>query len=695
MVSATPHFAESSGAESGADTSARAAVFLPGELAQAVADLMGEHGPLARQDPDYRERGEQTAMAQAVARAIDDNQTLVVEAGTGVGKTYAYLIPLLLSGRRGLVSTATKGLQDQLYWRDLPRLCERLGVPITTALLKGRGSYLCRHRMALARQLPEGLDRWSLKMLARVEDWARSTGSGDLSEVPGLDERSSLMPLITSTRDNCLGSECPSFAECHVMLARRQAMAADLVVVNHHLFFADLALKEGGMAELLPAVEVVVFDEAHQILDTGLQFVATSIGTLSILDLGRDLRAAGLAHAKGLQDWLVCGQGLEHAVRELVLACDGGQGERGSRRVRWNDRVSGRADAPARPVEVAFAQALTQVAAALEHAQECAAAVAETHPDLQRLRDRAQELRERLAVFQSPLAVDRVRWIDVGSSQARLIDTPLDIRDLMQQSQAQTLRAWIFTSATLGDEPSLAWFRRQSGLEEAQVLAVGSPYDYAVHARLWIPTQLPAPGEEGHLEGVADLAARCASRLGGRTFVLATTLRALPIIGEQIRTIFASRGLPIEVLVQGNEPKRTLLDRFLQAQEDNGAVLVGAASFWEGIDVPGRALQCVVIDKLPFPPPDDPLLEARTRALKAQGRDPFAELSLADMAISLKQGAGRLIRSESDRGLLVIADKRLHSKGYGPRILASLPPMTRCANGAEVTQWLDELKQGG
>ncbi|MFZ9493133.1 MAG: ATP-dependent DNA helicase [Burkholderiaceae bacterium] len=653
---------------------------------------MGVHGPLARQDPDYRERVEQTAMARAVSLAIEENTALVVEAGTGVGKTYAYLIPLLISGRRGLVSTATKSLQDQLYWRDLPRLCERLGIPVTIALLKGRSSYLCRHRLTLARQLPEGLDRLSLKTLARVEDWARTTGSGDLSEVPGLDERSSLLPLITSTRENCLGSECPSFGDCHVMQARRQAMSADLVVVNHHLFFADLALKEGGMAELLPAAEVVVFDEAHQILDTGLQFVATSIGSLAILDLARDLRTAGLAHAKGLQDWLACSQGLEQAVREWLLACDGGEGGRKSRRVRWAERASGRADAPARPVEVAFAQSLATLAAALVSARECAAAVSEAHPDLLRLRDRADELLHRVQVFQSPPATDRVRWIDVGPSQARLIDTPLDIRELMQQSRTQTPRAWVFTSATLGDEPGLSWFRQQAGLEDARALSVGSPYDYAAHARLWVPQQLPAPGEAGHNEAVADLAARCAARLGGRTFVLATTLRALPIIGEHLRSVFASRDLAIEVLVQGSEPKRTLLERFLQANRAAGAVLVGAASFWEGIDVPGRALQCVIIDKLPFPPPDDPLLEARTRALKAQGRDPFAELSLAEMAIALKQGAGRLIRSETDRGLLVIADKRLHTKGYGPRILAALPPMARCASGAAVVEWLDELR---
>jgi len=683
----------------------------PGDLGAAVATLMGSSGPLARHDPDYRERTQQCAMAQAVARAIQGPHTLVVEAGTGVGKTYAYLIPLLLSGRRSLVSTATKSLQDQLYWRDLPGLCQRLGLPLSTALLKGRGSYLCRHRMAQARHLPEGLDRSSQRLLARVEDWARSSTTGDLSEVPGLDERSALMPLITSTRDNCLGGECPAVGECHVMKARRQAMSADLVVVNHHLFFADLALKETGMAELLPSVEVVVFDEAHQILDTGLQFVASSVGTLAIMDLSRDLRVAGLAHARGLQDWLGCTQALEQAAGELLLACaggdregeDGGDGQgqgvtaraaRGRRRIPWAERCSGRGESQARPVEVAFSQALHALADRLEAARSCADSVAERHPELERLVLRAQALRQCVMHFQSPVAVDRVRWIDLGTNQARLIDTPLDIRALMQQSREQTHRAWVFTSATLGHEPTLAWFRAQAGLEDAQVLCVGSPYDYATQARIWLPTQLPLPGQAGHNEAVSKVAAQCAARLGGRTFVLVTTLRALSIISHQIRSLFESRGLRIEVLVQGSEPKRTLLERFLHACGRHGAVLVGAASFWEGIDVPGCALQCVVIDKLPFPPPDDPLLEARTRALKAQGRDPFAELFLAEAAIALKQGVGRLIRTETDRGLLVLCDKRLQTKPYGKRLLDALPPMARAADGAAVAEWLATLRAG-
>lgn len=669
---------------------------IEGELAQAVRLLMGPDGPLARADDGYRLRDEQLQMALAVASAVEDRAALIVEAGTGVGKTYAYLVPLLLSGRRALVSTATKSLQDQLYSRDLPRLCDRLGVPVTTALLKGRGSYLCLHRLSQARTRPEGLDRMGLRLLSRVEEWARRTASGDLSEVEGLDERSSLLPLVTSTRDNCLGSECPSFNECHVVQARRQAMAADLVVVNHHLFFADLALKEGGMAELLPSVDAVVFDEAHQILDTGLQFVATTLGTLSVIDLARDLVAAGLQHARGLQDWQACAQALERSARDLAIAADGQEvpNPRGQRRIRWSERASGRPDASARPLEVAFAQALEALVQALTQAQSAAAAVCEAHPDLERIRDRAAELVMRADSFRRPVAVDRVRWIDVSPHQARLIDTPLDIRELMTASQAAAPRSWICTSATLGDEATLSWFRNQSGLQDARVLSVGSPFDYAANARVWVPGHLPEPGDAGHSQAVAQMAARCASRLGGRTFVLATTLRALPIIAQGIRQAFAERGLPIEVLEQGSQTtRRELLDRFLHAANDAGAVLVGAQSFWEGIDVPGHALQCVIIDKLPFPPPDDPLLEARTRALKAQGRDPFDEIFLAETSVSLKQGAGRLIRSETDRGLLVLCDRRLLTKSYGPRLMRCLPPMKPLADAAAVVDWMAQLRQ--
>lgn len=666
-------------------------------LGDAVAAMLAEGGPISRAEAAYHERPQQLAMARAVAQAIEQSETLVVEAGTGVGKTYAYLIPLLLSGRRGLVSTATKGLQDQLFWRDLPRLMHLLGVPVSVALLKGRSSYLCLHRLSQARQLPQGLDRNSMRQLARVESWASTSETGDLSEVEGLDERAAILPLISSTRDNCLGSDCPSFAQCHVVAARRKAMAAELVVVNHHLFFADLSLKEDGIAELLPSVEVVVFDEAHQILDTGLQFMATALSTLALQDLARDVLALGLQHARGLQDWAECSEGLERAIRSLLLASHGvgsdPLAQRGSRRLRWSERASGTPQGQARPVEVAFAQALTDVLNALRAAQGACAALADHQSDFGRLADRADVLAQRCQDFAQVPQVDRVRWIDLGSHHVRLIDTPLDIAEVLTAARTSTRRAWICTSATLGSESELQWFRRQSGTEDARALCVGSPYDYAHHAKLWIPEHLPLPQESGHLPAVAQLAARCAARLGGRTFVLVTTLRALPQVAEHLREALIARGRPdIEVLVQGEQPKRSLLDRFRQAQAGAGAVLVGAQSFWEGIDVTGDDLQCVLIDKLPFPPPDDPLLEARSKAIRAQGRDPFDEIFLAETAVALKQGAGRLIRSENDRGLLVLCDRRLRTKGYGRRLLSALPPMESLADGHAVLGWLQELQ---
>lgn len=671
-------------------------------LSVQVEAVLAGGGVLHRGDAAFRERPQQLAMAMAVAQAITDNATLAVEAGTGVGKTYAYLVPLLLSGRKGIVSTATKGLQDQLFTRDLPRLVERLGLPLKIAMLKGRANYLCRHRLARARQELETVDRWTLRQLASVESWASATSTGDLSEVAGLDERSTLTPLITSTKDNCLGSECPSFQACHVVAARREALAADVVVVNHHLFFADLALREGGLGELLPQVEVVVFDEAHQLLEAGLQFAATQVSSSGLRDLARDVRRLGLLLARGLADWVELSGQLDLGVMGLIAAATGtsdpvsGSAARGAAgRVRWSDRVSGRPDAAARPIEVAFADALQALSAGLARAQEACAVLADAHPDLGRLADRADEWRERLNRFMHPCEDDRVRWIDVSSDHVRLVDTPLDIRGVMAEARALGNKAWICTSATLGDEPTLEWFRQQSGLEDARTVLIGSPFDYATQAALWVPAHLPEPADASHPEAVGRLAARCAQRLGGRTFVLVTTLRVLPRIGAALRDHLRERGADLEVLVQGEQPKRALLERFLQAGEGRGAVLVGAHSFWEGIDVPGAALECVLIDKLPFPPPDDPLLEARSRQLRAAGKDPFRAIFLTETAIALKQGVGRLIRSESDRGLVVICDTRLAAKSYGRRLLEALPPARRLSTGQAVAEWLDVVRPEG
>ena len=655
-------------------------------LATAVASVFASGGPLARADAGYVEREVQQRFAQAVAQALSQRSALVAEAGTGVGKTFAYLVPLLLSGKRALVSTATKSLQDQLFLRDLPRLTKALGVPVQLALLKGRASYLCLHRLDQARQggapgqpmqLP---DRFAVRALSRIEAWAQATVSGDLAEIDGLDERSPVIPLVTSTRENCLGSECPKFAACHVVKARREAMAADIVVINHHLFFADMALRDSGVAELLPSVDVAVFDEAHQLVEAGVQFLGTTLGSAQAIDFARDLLALGLQQARGLVDWQVLAAACERAARDLRLAAAGALRDvRGTVKLRWNERSQ----------QPAFVEALTALAAACTAAAEGLQAVIDLGPDFAKLQERASTLARLAKSFQQAAAESHVRWIDVSPQQARLVESPLDIRDMLTEQRARAPKAWVFTSATLGDDADLTWFTATTGLEDAVTLRLGSPFDYAAHARLFVPSGFPKPNQPGHAVAVATLAAHCAAALGGRSFVLTTTLRALPVVAETLRTELEAAGAGhIDVLVQGTQPKRALLQRFLA---NPASVLVGSQTFWEGIDVPGDALQCVLIDKLPFPPPSDPLIEARVKRLESQGRNPFNECFVADAAVSLKQGAGRLIRSETDRGLLVICDPRMARMPYGARLRAALPPMAVLTEESAALDWLAQL----
>ena len=647
-----------------------------GDLERSVLRTFASDGPLARHESSFRPRSQQDQMAARIAQALDAREALVAEAGTGVGKTFAYLVPLMLSGRRALVSTATKSLQDQLFLRDLPRLRDALGLPVRMALLKGRASYLCRWRLQQAQLDGHLPDRFAVRALQRVAQWAQATATGDLAEMAGLDDRSPVIPLVTSTRDNCLGTECPEHRACHVMQARREAMAADLVVVNHHLFFADMALRDSGVAELLPTVDVAVFDEAHQLVEAGVQFLGTLLATGQAIDFGRDLLAAGLQHARGLQPWAELQAGVEHAARELRLAASGDAREvRGVQKRRWDEAAD------------ACGEVLPALASSAQAAAEALGAVAEAAPDLARLEQRARSLAALARHFEADAAAGFVRWVDVTAQQARLVESPLDIRDMLTEQRELAPKAWIFTSATLGDDAELSWFSAGTGLEDAAKLRVGSPFDYAAQARVWVPAGLPLPNAAAHPEAVGALAGRCAQALGGRTFVLTTTLRVLPLVAQALR----SAAPELTVLVQGSEPRRALLQRF---GDGRGCVLVGSQSFWEGIDIPGDALQCVLIDKLPFPPPHDPLVEARVRQLREQGRNPFDDYFVAEAAVSLKQGAGRLIRAESDRGLLVLCDARLRQMRYGRRLLAALPPMGRLDDEGQALEWLAELAAG-
>ncbi|RYX89282.1 MAG: ATP-dependent DNA helicase [Comamonadaceae bacterium] len=654
-----------------------------------VREAFAPGGVLSRAADHFMARDGQTEMAMAVARTIEHGGVLVVEAGTGVGKTFSYLVPSLLSGERVLLSTATKTLQDQLYGRDLPRLVQALGLPVRTALLKGRASYLCLHRMELARRDATLPDRTLVRTLAKVEEWSLVTRTGDLAELPGLDERSPIIPLVTSTRDNCLGSQCPKFRPCHVNLARKEALAADVVVVNHHLFFADLAVRESGMAELLPSVRVAIFDEAHQLNETGVQFLGAHLTTGQVLDFARDMLAAGLTLARGLVDWQQVVSAVEMSARELRLSV--GKAWPGAK-MRWTGAAPENVDAGI------WSQALEAVHQACSEAVDALDTVSEIAPDFVRLRERAADFASKAERFTRKCEPGSVRWVDVGQ-QLRLMESPLDIAEAVQTRMLNrkpstpdarqepgegsgehdaddSRKAWIFTSATLGDDPKLRWFTEPCGLTDAEVLRVGSPFDYARQAAVHVPRQMVKPNDPAHSAQVAELAGNAVQRLRGRTMVLTTTLRALRAIGDALSLRFEGSGA-VEVLVQGQLPKRRLMERFRQGDEDGrpGCVLVASASFWEGVDIPGDALQLVIIDKLPFPPPGDPLVEARSQRLEGMGRSPFNDYFVPEAAVSLKQGAGRLIRRESDSGILVVCDTRLTSMGYGRRLLAALPPM--------------------
>lgn len=658
------------------------------ELEQLAREAFAPHGALSRAAEQFRPRAGQTEMAAAVARTVESGGVLVVEAGTGVGKTFSYLVPALLSGERVLLSTATKTLQDQLFGRDLPRLVEVLGLPVRTALLKGRASYLCLHRLETARSDATLPDRMAVRALAKIEQWAQVTRTGDLAEMPGLDERSPVIPLVTSTRENCLGSQCPKFRACHVNAARRDALAADVVVINHHLFFADLAVRESGMAELLPSVRVAIFDEAHQLNETGVQFLGRHLGTGQLLDFTRDMLAVGLQQARGLVDWQDIASRLERATRDLRLVV--GRAAPGTR-LRWVG------EAPESVPGRDWQAALADLEAAGQRAMAGLDTVSELAPDFIKLHDRARALVERAAAFAGPAEPGSVRWVDVVN-QLRLVESPLDIADAVRtrmlgvDQPEKARRSWIFTSATLGDDARLSWFTEPCGLSDAQVLQVESPFDYRSQAAVYVPRAFARPNEPEHSAQVAALAARAALRLGGATMVLTTTLRALRAIGAALQARFeGSREL--EILVQGQWPKRRLIERFREgaANGQPGCVLVASASFWEGVDVPGDALQLVVIDKLPFPPPGDPLVEARSQRLQSQGRSPFNDYFVPEAAVALKQGAGRLIRRETDRGLLVVCDTRLLTMGYGRRLLAALPPMRRLDGEAAFAEALEGL----
>ncbi len=690
------------------------------DLRAASRDALAADGALARALPGFRPREGQQALAASVAAAVAARGTLVAEAGTGTGKTYAYLVPLLLAGGKAMVSTGTRHLQDQLHGRDLPAVRAALGVDVSTALLKGRANYVCHHH--LERHLADGRfpDPGTPVKLRRIHRFAAASASGDRAECTALPEDDPAWAYATSTRENCLGQDCPELARCFVFRARREAMAADLVVVNHHLFCADLALREESVAELLPTADAVVFDEAHQLPDAATEFFGESVSTRQLLDLARDVVRAGLVSAPDGADWRSLADRLERASRELRLAFEAGgaPSHRGGGRAAGRGAIARRWTAEQLRALPELDDALDTVVADLVSIGAIVANNAGRGPDLDRCGLRAGELCERLQRWSAALLADAsadrggpapvpddpadgvpatdpgerpgpapaddpaVVWAETGAQHATLRRTPLSVARTFERHRAGPARAWVFVSATLSVGGGFDHFVDALGLHDARCERWDSPFDFARQAALWIPRGLGETSAPGFAHRVAEAAWPLLLANRGRAFFLCTTLRAMREIAERLAELDASEGAGLVRLVQGDAPRAVLLERF---RAEPGAVLVGSASFWEGVDVAGDALSLVVIDKLPFAPPDDPVVKARGEACRRAGRDPFSHEQLPAAALALKQGAGRLIRSERDRGVLVVCDERLVTRGYGRRLVASLPPFAR------VAQWRDAL----
>ena len=613
-------------------------------------------------------------MAEAIALAIETRGQLLAEAGTGTGKTFAYLVPALLSGGKVIISTGTKTLQDQLFQRDLPLIRDALKVPVSVALLKGRGNYVCHHHLERASTQGTFASRADAAHLPRIASFARTSTTGDKSELADVPENAGIWADVTSTRENCLGSECADYDRCFVMNARKQALAADVVVINHHLFFADVMLKDEGLTELLPACNTVILDEAHQLPDTATLFFGEEISAGSLSELARDAEVEGLRSARDYTPLRDAAQGLMQALRRFRLGVGDVPGK-------WlQSTVAQRPE---------FAAALDALGDALAGLARELAQQAERSDELAQYAGRATDSMARLNRWREGLrgredtSVDTewIRWLEVSTHGWQLRASPLSVAEIFSKQVTDVARAWIFTSATLAIGGDFALYQRELGLGGATTGYWESPFDYAQQGLLYLPRDLPPPNSIEHTEAVVAAALPVLKASGGRAFLLFTTLRALARARESLATAMEREGMNFPLLVQGEGSRSELLTRFRRL---GNAVLLGSQSFWEGVDVQGEALSVVIIDKLPFAPPDDPLFAARLEHIAREGGNPFMDYQLPQAAISLKQGAGRLIRSETDRGVLMICDRRLVEKPYGRRIWQALPPMRRTRELADV-----------
>ncbi len=618
------------------------------------SEILAADGPLAQHIPGFAPRQPQQEMAMAVEQAIANSSVLIAEAGTGTGKTFAYLVPALLSGEKVIISTGTKNLQDQLFHKDLPVVRDALGVPVTVAMLKGRGNYLCTHRLDLAEEQGRFTSRTQVDQLLRIRSWSGRTRTGDTSEMSDVPEDAPVWSMVTSNTDNCLGQECPDFSDCHVMRARRKAQEADVLVVNHHLLFADMALRESGFGEILPSANALILDEAHQLPDVATSFFGQSVTGNQLLELARDTISEDLQEAgedKSLQNQA---DKLQKAVQDMRLAFGPEQ-----RRAPWRGIAE----------QSAMQEAVAKLHEVLRELQQLLEPQAQRGKGLENCLKRSVELLDRFTHLTGDSPDEHIHWFETYKRSFSLHLTPLNIADIFRGKVQQQKIAWVFTSATLAVGTGFDYFSSRMGLSDAETCRWDSPFDYPRQAVLYVPQQMPSPTAQNYTEAVLERALEVIRLSQGRAFILFTSHRALQWAAQQLRD-----KLDYPLLVQGEMPRSRLLERF---RELGNAVLLGTSSFWEGVDVRGEALSCVIIDKLPFASPGDPITEARIEALRARGGNPFMEFQLPEAVLTLKQGAGRLIRDDKDRGTLVLCDPRLLSKPYGRLFLDSLPAMTR------------------
>jgi len=644
--------------------------------------LFGVNSPLGHAVGGFRPRKSQTEMAKAIASAIANQNTLIAEAGTGTGKTFAYLVPSLLWGGKVIISTGTKNLQDQLFLRDIPTVRKALGAPVSVALLKGRANYVCHFHLERTLQNGRLTSRDDVGYLREISRFMKTTGSGDKAELSKVPETALVWNLVTSTRDTCMGAECQYYQDCFVMKARKEAQQADVVVVNHHLFFADVALKDTGVAELLPSANTIIFDEAHQLPETATLFFGDTISTSNVLELCRDVLAEGLSHARDGADWVAVVTPVERAARDLRLTFP-------------QDivRLAVNQIAPSSPFFPALETLKEQMDGMIAVLQK----QAERAETLEQCRVRGIEIATRLEAWNKPkgdviIGQESVLWVEAFSSSLQLHQTPLSIAPIFNKQREGVPRTWIFTSATLAVKNDFNHYSAQMGLWNEPAHSWPSPFDYDSQGLLYVPTGLPQPNSPDYTDAVIDAALPVIEAAGGGAFLLCTTIRAVNRSAERLREEFERMKLPFPLMVQGEAGRTELLDRFRAA---GNAVLIGSQSFWEGVDVRGDALSLVIIDKLPFSPPDDPVLAARIEALERKGMNGFMHHQLPAAIINLKQGAGRLIRDETDRGVLMICDPRLIAKPYGKRIWQSLPPFKRTRELDVVRTFFASGKEAG